>query len=273
MAYVWEPSVFAVMLCEPMRRVSPAVALVLLLGCPGELENPDQYPDEPLALCQLDIDVPGLFRSKCGSSTCHAGSEPAAELDLVSPGVFERLENVPASQCEDRVRVDPNEPNASFLVEKLRGTQPVGCGERMPFVSFLTGAEIACVQRWVFEQTIGLDGGVSPVDMGTPEDAGSGDEDLGAMEEDMGPEETDMGPMVDCSPIGDDANGQVCSAPGDRCEVLALNMTSCNDTCALAGLSCVEAFDNVSGECAPDAAAPLDCTTGDRMDLHCVCEP
>lgn len=260
------------MMASPMRRLSPAVALVLLLGCPGELENPDQYPDEPLALCQLDIDVPALFRSKCGSSTCHQGDDPAAELDLVAPGVFERLENVPATQCEGRVRIDPLEPNSSFLVEKLRGTQPVGCGERMPFVSFLTGAEIACVQRWVFDRTIGVDGGVTPPeDMGPPVDGGDA-VDMGGADEDMGPVETDMGPMVDCDLIDADANGQVCMARADGCEVLALNMTSCDDVCALAGLSCVEAVDNMDGMCAPNAAAPLECTTTDRMDLHCVCE-
>lgn len=255
-----------------MRRLSPAVALVLLVGCPGELENPDQYPDEPLALCQLDIDVPALFRSKCGSSTCHEGDEPAAELDLVAPGVFERLENVPATQCEGRVRIDPLEPNSSFLVEKLRGTQPVGCGERMPFVSFLTGAEIACVQRWVFERTIGLDGGVTPPrDMGGEEVDAGPEGDMGPGEPDMGAEE-DMGSMVDCSPIEDSPNGQVCMARADGCEVLSLNMTSCNDTCALAGLSCTEAFDNVAGMCMADAAAPLTCDDAGRMDLHCVCE-
>lgn len=255
-----------------MRRLSPAVALVLLLGCPGELENPDQYPDEPLALCQLDIDVPGLFRSKCGSSTCHAGEEPAAELNLVDPGVFARIENAESTQCEGRVIVDPLEPNSSFLVDKLRGTQPVGCGERMPFVSFLTGAEIACVQRWVFEQTIGIDGGVSPVDMGTGEvDGGGGDEDMGAGGDDMGVAGDDMGVAdVDCSPIDADANGQVCNALADSCEVLSLNMTSCNDTCALAGLTCASANDNI--DCAPDPALTADCADATFGDVHCVCE-
>jgi hypothetical protein len=241
------------------------------MACPGELENPDQYPDEPLALCQLDIDVPGLFRSKCGSSTCHAGDEPAAELNLVDPGVFARIENAASTQCEGRVIVDPLEPNSSFLVDKLRGTQPVGCGERMPFVSFLTGAEIACVQRWVFERTIGLDGGVGPSDMGAEVDGGGDDEDMGAADEDMGPDETDMGPAVDCSPIEGDANGQVCNTTADGCEVLSLNMTSCDDTCALAGLTCMEAFDNT--DCAANMDAPETCDNAGLMDLFCVCGP
>lgn len=256
-----------------MRRLSPAVALVLLLGCPGELENPDQYPEEPLALCQLDIDVPALFRSKCGSSTCHEGDEPAAELDLVAPGVFERLENVPATQCEGRVRIDPLEPNSSFLVDKLRGTQPVSCGERMPFVSFLTGAEIACVQRWVFERTIGLDGGVTPrVDMGGEEVDGGGEEaDGGGAEPDMGPDEMDMGPApVDCSAIEADANGQVCSMTADGCDVLALNNVSCDDVCALAGLTCAMAYDNAA--CAADTAVTATCDAVTFADYFCECE-
>ncbi len=129
------------------------------------------------------------------------------------------------------------------------------------------------MQRWVFEQTIGLDGGVSPTDMGTPVDAGGDGDDLGAMDDDMGPEEMDMGVMVDCTPIGDDANGQVCNARADGCDVLSLNMTTCNDTCALAGLTCVEAFDNLAGECAPDPAVPEACDDATFADVHCVCEP
>ncbi|MAQ18139.1 MAG: hypothetical protein CMN30_25500 [Sandaracinus sp.] len=249
-----------------MLRLAPAVALLLLTGCPGELENPDQYPDEPLELCQLDLDVPALFQSKCGSSACHEGSDPKAGLDLVAPGVFERLENVPATQCEGRVRVDPDNPNASFLVEKLRGTQPVGCGERMPFVSFLTGAEIACVQRWVFEQTIGLDGGVSPDDGGVA-DAG---DDSDAGETDGG--EADMSdPGVDCTPFDAADNAELCTANVDSCEINALG-TSCDTACATAGLTCATAFDNVDGMCAANSDAPATCDDDSRADVHCVCE-
>ena len=250
-----------------MRRLASLVALLLLAGCPGDLENADQYPSEPLELCQLDLDVPALFQSKCGTSACHAGSEPKAELDLVSPGVYERMVNVPATQCDGRVRVDPREPNASFLIEKLRGTQPAACGDRMPFVSFLTGAEIACVQRWVFDQSGALDGGRPPA-----ADAGADDEDGGATVEDGSAGTDDAGADVDCSPFEASGNFELCTARADGCDVNATMNTSCATTCAVAGLTCARVFDNVDGMCAANMEVPGTCDDDTKADIHCVCE-
>jgi len=175
--------------------------------------------------------------------------------------------DVPATQCRDRVRIDPLDPNASFLIEKLRGTQPVGCGQAMPPSILLTGVEIGCIQRWVFEQTIGLDGGLT-----SPDDMGAEEVDMRSEEVDMGTSTVDLGATVDCAPIDAADDGQVCAASARGCEVLALNMVSCDDTCALADLSCVEAFDNVAGECAGNDALPLACDDATRADLYCVCQ-
>ncbi|MBO6940281.1 MAG: hypothetical protein JJ863_35235 [Deltaproteobacteria bacterium] len=150
-----------------MRHVLFAFALASLLGCPGKLDDPDQYPEQPLDLCLLDIDVPALLRARCGNEDCHGSTSPAAQLDLNSPGIFERMENASATQCEDRVRIDPLDPNNSFLMEKIRGTQPPTCGQTMPPFTVLTTYEVGCIQLWLFEKTVGLDGGPPVADMGS----------------------------------------------------------------------------------------------------------
>jgi hypothetical protein len=121
---------------------------LVLTGCPGELRDPEQYAELPA--CRGDIDVPALFAEKCGSSICHGGqsSAPAAMLDLTSEGVAARLVNVPAEECEGLVRIDPHDPDNSFLLGKLI-EPPAGCGDRMPLVGLLSANEIACVRTWI----------------------------------------------------------------------------------------------------------------------------
>lgn len=128
-------------------RVMIASVLVLT-GCPGELENPEQYTELPA--CRGNIDVPALFLEKCGSSICHGGqsSDPAAGLDLTSPGIASRLVNVPAEECGGLVRIDPTNPDNSFLLGKII-EPPAGCGDRMPLVGLLSANEIACIRAWI----------------------------------------------------------------------------------------------------------------------------
>ena len=66
-------------------------AVVLLgTGCPGDLKDPQRFPATPLPECAGNIDVVAdIFERRCGTDSCHAGDEPAADpltLDeLVAP--------------------------------------------------------------------------------------------------------------------------------------------------------------------------------------------
>jgi hypothetical protein len=145
-------------------------AAPLFGGCPGDLEHPGRFEGVPA--CRGNIDVPQLFEAKCGSAICHGGNstEPAGDLDLTSPGVAKRLVGVPAHGCGGLYRVDPNDPDNSFLLGKLI-EPPAGCGDRMPLVGILSAAEIACVRSWVHSiADTPVDGGTRPRDAGT--DAG-----------------------------------------------------------------------------------------------------
>lgn len=115
-----------------------------VVACAGELEHPERFADCPPGF------VEQLFQEKCAGE-CHAGAEPEASLDLVSPGAAQRLVGAASVQesCEGLMIVDPG-GEGSLLVDKLEDPPP--CGARMPFGQVpLDDAEIECVRRWVDE--------------------------------------------------------------------------------------------------------------------------
>lgn len=94
-------------------------------------------------------DVPALFARSCGSAACHneADKNPAAGLDLISPGFEERLVLVNAKDCSG-FYADPSDPTESLLYTKVAGTSE--CGAPMPLgADPLTPAEVLCIRDWI----------------------------------------------------------------------------------------------------------------------------
>jgi hypothetical protein len=104
-----------------------------------------------------------VFAAQCGESSCHDAQNPAGDLDLVSPNLERRLVAVRATQCTSRLRIDPDDPESSFLLEKLEDDAPE-CGDRMPVLAEpLPRDVLACVRAWVIEAAAGTrDGGGNP---------------------------------------------------------------------------------------------------------------
>lgn len=124
------------------------VSLVVVAACAGELDDPDRFVE-----CAPGA-VERLFEARCGGA-CHAGNEPVAGLDLVSPGVAARvLGQVSASDvCGGAAIVDPA-GGPQMLLGKL-GDAP-SCGARMPFgAAPLAAADVECVRRWIDDAVAG----------------------------------------------------------------------------------------------------------------------
>lgn len=256
---------------SPTRRglfAGLAVA-VFATGCPGDLKDPERFPATPLPECAGNIDVVAdIFERRCGTDSCHAGAEPAADLNLLDGNAFENLLSVPATQCDGRVRVDPDDVINSFLLDKLRGPEFIApnCGDPMPFLSRLNGNEIACVERWILENLRGPDGGVpTPTDGGVRADSGGeADAEMAA---------SDVGLEGRCAPIAA-AGRTVCMQSATGCTaVFTGGGTSCDAVCALAGLSCTAAYaDADDGSCDFDMTTTVTCDNDDGgMSDHCVC--
>ncbi|MCX4245304.1 nucleotide-binding protein [Paraliomyxa miuraensis] len=125
-----------------MKRLVTALGLVAAAsGCK------DREPDPMTTERCAELDVPQLFVEKCSTAACHEGSTPAADLDLVSPGLETRLVLKPATQCPG-VIADPSDPEGSVLVEKLQPDP--SCGVVMPLgMEPLPEEDVACVIEWV----------------------------------------------------------------------------------------------------------------------------
>jgi hypothetical protein len=115
---------------------------------PSDAVEPDAGAADTLVIAAscADKDALAILVRSCGN--CHGGSAPTLGLDLVSPGVAQRLVAV-QSRCDNREFLElGSQPVKGYFLEKLLG--PVdGCGSIMPFAAeALTRDEISCLFNW-----------------------------------------------------------------------------------------------------------------------------
>lgn len=136
-----------------LRLLFAGGSLVLLVGCPGTLENPQRFlmmdagdSCDPEGLTHPDA---GLFKLKCGGSGCHESPAPANNLDLVAPGAGERIATGKATGCMML-------PLQSYTLNKVKAA-PM-CGSQMPLgADPLTADELKCLEDYLAR--LGGDGG------------------------------------------------------------------------------------------------------------------
>jgi hypothetical protein len=129
-----------------------------LVGCPGTLTL-----EEKQHLAYDCPDVPSVvFARRCAIAGCHDATSAAADLDLDSPKLAERLLGMQA-HYGDGALIDLREPDRSVLLTKLSESPPYGA--RMPEGRPpLDDAAQACVRAWVYAQLpadAGADGATS----------------------------------------------------------------------------------------------------------------
>src|SRR5882762_9599893 len=91
-----------------------------------------------------------VFTVNCAVSGCHGGTGAQYGLRL-DPGFSAgNLINVHSPQDSNLIRVVPADPDASFLIQKLQGTQTVG--SRMPDGGpYLTTATVNVIRQWILD--------------------------------------------------------------------------------------------------------------------------
>jgi hypothetical protein len=127
-------------------------ALTLVLGCAGEIADPDEYTDPSLLYeCSANVDVPrDILQARCG--TCHGVLAPSGSLDLVSPEVGDRLYGVASATCRDQVLIETGNLFWGFFYDKVTSELPM-CGARMPLdADPLTPEELDCLHLWLSTQ-------------------------------------------------------------------------------------------------------------------------
>jgi len=101
-----------------------------------------------------------VFERHCADADCHDADDPEAGLDLVSPGVTERIRDRPSilEGCGDRILVRPGNARASFMLDKVLALEGM-CGDPMPAEGELPLEGRRCLVEWI--------DAMSP-EMGTP---------------------------------------------------------------------------------------------------------
>ena len=91
-----------------------------------------------------------VFTVSCAVSGCHGGVGAQQGLRL-DPGFSAgNLINVPSPRDPNLIRVVPGDPDASFIIQKLQGTQTLG--DRMPDGGpYLTTATVNVIRQWILD--------------------------------------------------------------------------------------------------------------------------
>jgi hypothetical protein len=127
-----------------------ATAAVRFAVLPAGLgvSNADFVVVDPVPAPAVDYStqIQPIFSENC--VTCHAGGGAPEGLRLDVQNSYSNLVNVNSRQVPSLERVEPNDPNNSYLVQKLEGTAAVG--DQMPRGQPpLPAAQINLIREWI----------------------------------------------------------------------------------------------------------------------------
>lgn len=107
----------------------------------------DEGGNVPLAPTLAGIQA-NVFNPFC--TVCHSGANAAQGLRLDAANSFSNLVGIGSEQDGSTLRVDPGNPDGSYLVQKLEGSAAVG--GRMPLDGpALPQSTIAVVRQWILD--------------------------------------------------------------------------------------------------------------------------
>ncbi|HZF18512.1 MAG TPA: hypothetical protein VE008_02265 [Burkholderiales bacterium] len=96
----------------------------------------------------LDSIQTNVFNVNCAVPGCHGGAAAQQGLRLDAGFSAGNLINVASPRDPNLIRVIPGNPDGSFIVRKLEGTQTLG--DRMPdFGPYLPQSTIDVIRQWI----------------------------------------------------------------------------------------------------------------------------
>ena len=142
----------------------PDKFLYTSLGDGGSGGDPDENGQNPQTLLgtvlRVDVDASletevtfrqiqkKIFDVSCVTSGCHDAATSMGGLSLESPGTYQRLVGVPSTQDSSRLLIQTNNPDQSYLVNKIEGN--ANSGARMPSgLPALSDDLITRVRDWI----------------------------------------------------------------------------------------------------------------------------
>jgi hypothetical protein len=132
--------------------LAAASAALLLAACGGTVKSPTEPagggPAGPaLSFSQIQSQI---FTPTCVKSGCHAASSAAGNMVLAAGQSYGQIVGRPAPENPQLLLVKPGDPEASYLVKKVRGDPDV-FGLRMPLDGppYLSSQQIAGIEGWI----------------------------------------------------------------------------------------------------------------------------
>jgi CHRD domain len=107
--------------------------------------------DPPAAAAEVSFakEIQPIFTASC---SCHSGRFASEGMNLAAGQAIANIVNVPSSEARGVDRIEPGDPQKSYLLHKLLGTQRTvgGSGSRMPLGgSPLSDDQINKIRQWI----------------------------------------------------------------------------------------------------------------------------
>jgi hypothetical protein len=129
--------------------VSVGLLAIVAVGCgtkkrlPFEPGGGPPSPDATFTKVQNEV-----FSVSCAFSGCHVSTSPPAGMNLLPGAAYGNTVGVRSTERGDLFRIDPGDPDLSYLVKKIRGDPDI-VGSPMPLIGGLTAAQRQLVIDWV----------------------------------------------------------------------------------------------------------------------------
>jgi len=137
------------------RLVQLLLLALVAAGCAGDGSTlgPDgkpgaeevESPTKDITLTQISEQI---FAVSCAVSGCHSGGAPAANMSLEADFVAGEIIDIDSSERPELKRIDPGNPDSSYLLMKLRADDGILCCQ-MPPVGTLTDEQIEMIREWI----------------------------------------------------------------------------------------------------------------------------
>lgn len=103
-----------------------------------------------------------VFTPTCAVAGCHIGAAAPEGLDLSEGASYALLVDIASNQVPALLRVEPADPDASYLIQKLEGT--AAGGQRMPLSGppFLPQSTTDVIRQWITDGALPGAGGGGP---------------------------------------------------------------------------------------------------------------
>ena len=127
------------------RSISCAVLLTCALtACGGSGIEPGEV--------SFSQQVQPILTDRCAFSGCHASTSPAVSQSLAEGLAYASTVSVPSQELPSMHRVEPGDPDQSYLVHKIQGTHldVGGSGLRMPRGQEpLSDDQVRLIRAWI----------------------------------------------------------------------------------------------------------------------------